>query len=88
MAAIDSWRIGISLFCGCLALSFNSLLGYVILTTRSSLIGKYQHLLFLYTLSAAIFAAGQILTAGVRKNALSYKNNSELFHDLRWLCLL
>lgn len=57
-----------SAFCICsgsVAFSLNSLLTYIIFITRGSSVGKYKHLLFLYTLSAAIYASNQIVTAAV-----------------------
>lgn len=61
----ETFRIGITITSGCLALILNILLAGIILTTRCRYIGKYKWLLFLYTVSAAIYALIQIFIAGV-----------------------
>lgn len=57
-------RLVISVSSGFISFCFNSLLVYVIFTTKCY-IGNYKYLLLLYTVNAAVYSIGQITTAAV-----------------------
>ena len=74
----EEWLLRISLISGTLALSFNVLLGYIILTTKCIYIGRYKWLLFLYTCSSTLYGTTQILSAGVSHYFL---DKNQLFQE-------
>lgn len=61
----DLWRDVVCFVSGCFSLTFNTLLAYIILTVKCVYIGKYKWLLFLYTLTAMVNGAAQMLTLPV-----------------------